>query len=109
MDVIEFLKQVSRICKASKCSDCPIKNEQEMCRVIVNGDPEIAVDIVEKWAKEHTIKTRQSEFLKQWPNAKLYDGVLMLCPVWLNGNMEDSCDARKCFSCRREFWLQEVN
>ena len=70
------------------------------------------VPIVEKWSKEHPYKTRQSVFLEQWPNAKVFvDGVLDFCPLELDECYPcQSTDIKmRCQSCRREFWSQEVN
>ena len=42
---------------------------------------EEAVDAVERWANEHPVKTRQSELLKLFPNAKSDEtGVSYICP-----------------------------
>lgn len=52
-------------------------------------------------------KTRQSEFLKICPNAKMCDGVVFACPI----NMIDSVGCyhySDCQSCKRDFWLAEV-
>lgn len=60
--------------------------------------------------KEH--KTRQSVFLEQWPNAKVFvDGVLDFCPMELDICYPcPSTDIKMlCQSCRREFWMQGVN
>lgn len=52
-------------------------------------------------------KTRQSEFLKICPNAKMCDGVMIACPI----NMIDYVGCHHysdCKSCKRDFWLAEV-
>lgn len=62
---------------------------------------------------EHPRKTRQSVFLKQWPNAKMRgDGWLEVSPCSIdyeNYNAK-ACLSRglKCYDCRREYWSQEV-
>ena len=66
---------------------------------------------VEQWAKEHPVKTRQSVFLEQWPEAKRVDNILAVCPkvldmslpCWIYNNANVACE-----DCRREFWMQEV-
>lgn len=53
-------------------------------------------------------KTRQSEFLKICPNAKMCDGVILACPI----NMIDYVGCHHysdCKSCKRDFWLAEVD
>ena len=78
------------------------------------NDAERLVQIVEEWAKEHPRKTRQSEFLEQWPEARVdKDGILFVCPAGIvkslrnehGGCTNPMVDCRK---CRREFWTQEV-
>lgn len=40
-------------------------------------DPEVLVREVERWSESHPLETRQSVFLKQWPNSVIRnDGVL---------------------------------
>lgn len=66
---------------------------------------------VEAWSAAHPRKTRQSVFLEQWPNAKVFvDGVLVFCPQELDQCYPcRSTDVEMhCQSCRREFWGQEV-
>ena len=42
---------------------------------------EETVSKVEQWAKDHPVKTRQSEFLKKFQDAKIgKDGVLIIYP-----------------------------
>ena len=58
-------------------------------------------------------KTRQSEFMKQWPDASLdRNGVLTLCPknLYCGFSCIDKNDTKRlknCNTCRREFWMQE--
>lgn len=84
MDAVEFIKNRARICRAHKdCIDCILSNfcghtcdKQDVYQVA-----EQVVANVEQWAKEHPIKTRQSEFLKMFPNANLDDyGILLIAP-----------------------------
>lgn len=61
--------------------------------------------------KEHPRKVRQDVFLEQWPNAKVFvDGVLDFCPQELDGHYPcQSTDIEmRCQSCRRKFWMDEV-
>ena len=53
-------------------------------------------------------KTRQSEFLKIFPKAKMCDGVIFACPI----NLIDFVGCHHysdCQSCKRDFWLAEVD
>ena len=52
-------------------------------------------------------KTRQSEFLKIFPKAKMCDGVIFACPINLTDNV--GCyHYSDCQLCKRDFWLAEV-
>lgn len=124
MDAIQFLKTVGRICKRNneKCDECPL--DKYPCNAYINcisavepdKDIEEMVKIADRWAKEHPVKTRQSEFLKQFPNAQLNkDGVLVIdpCKIDTNSKEDDKCEALKtgmysCSDCRKEYWLTEV-
>lgn len=120
MDAVEFLKTLCRMCNC-ECYNCEFKKRLsgfETCTVWRKTHPEEAVAIVEKWAKEHPIKTRQSEFLKQYPEARIdkATGVLTICPAELTKECRDdrgACGAYSVETCvcepyRREFWLAEV-
>lgn len=74
MDAVKFLTQLTRFCKMQNgiCNDCHI---QPMCMVQMTNEQAISiVEYVEQWSKEHPIKTRKSEFLKLFPNAKRNGG-----------------------------------
>ena len=71
----------------------------------------------ERWAKRireargetpgEKKKTRQSEFLKIFPKAKMCDGVIFACPINLTDNV--GCyHYSDCQLCKRDFWLAEV-
>ena len=105
MDAVEFIKQVRRMGK---------QKGEAICFKLEEKDTEI-VEQVEQWAKEHPVKTRQSEFLKQWPDAEIgYDGLPTVAPCQLNIELlqcesQDDCEGRGvCDKCRRDFWLKEI-
>lgn len=117
MDAVEFLKTKNRMCetylrtKPSKCDGCPFDEEAgAMCSSWCFEHMAEAVAIVERWAEQYPVKTRQSVFLGQYPNAKLdEEGVLNICPR----NISTNCfcilnPPAGCIICRREFWMQEV-
>jgi hypothetical protein len=117
MDAIEFIHERNRMCATytpKRCEGCPADNYGERgtaCIMIDKIDAKRLVPIVEEWSSEHPRKTRQSVFLKQWPNAKVFaDGVLDFCPLELDECYPcQSTDIKmSCQSCRREFWSQEV-
>lgn len=105
MDAVEFIKQARRMGK---------QKGEAICFKLEEKDTEI-VEQVEQWAKEHPAKTRQSEFLKQWPDAEISDdGLLSIAPCQLNVELlqcesQDDCEGRGvCDKCRRDFWLKEI-
>lgn len=77
-----------------------------------NTKAEDVVAEVEEWSAAHPRKTRQSVFLKQYPNAVLdKDGVLRICPSFVGGDTPEKYKCiclTDCSDCRREFWMQEV-
>lgn len=112
MDAVEFLKTLSKMCNC-ECYKCEFGKRLirfETCTVWRKTHPEEAVAIVEQWAKEHPVKTRQSVFLKQWPDARIndVDGVLEIQPCKLNRDMSATCQCTPCVVCRKAFWLAEV-
>ena len=115
MDAVEFIKTRARMCKNLSCKQCPLKffcSSSFFDQVKIVED---AASVVEKWAKEHPVKTRQSEFLKQWPDAEIgYDGLPSIAPCQLDvglihGKAQKDCEYREvCDKCRRDFWLKEI-
>ena len=113
MDAVEYVKQRERMCDYYvNCGDCPVVN-YEGCASL-NEIPNL-VPIVEKWAKEHPVKTRQSEFLKMYPDAEISDdGMPSIAPCQLDvrlihGKSQKDCEDRGvCNKCRRDFWLKEI-
>lgn len=110
MDAVEYVKQRERMCDYYvNCADCPADDYGECSSL--DEIPNL-VSIVEKWAKEHPVKTRQSEFLKQWPDAEIgYDGLPTVAPCQLNIELlqcESQKDCGACDKCRRDFWLKEI-
>lgn len=69
-----------------------------------------AVEFYRRFAKNHPVKTRQSEFLKRFPNAKLdINGVLAIRPCDIDSKFcTDDDYLSKCGACARDYWLTEV-
>lgn len=115
MDAVEFFKTVNRICKnQSGCEKCTI-SKNGMCMIGFDDDStksiEETVSKVEQWAKDHHVKTRQSELLKMFPNAKTDGGAIIFCPrnFLPEGEGEAYCEKHeKCRDCRKDYWLAEV-
>ena len=103
MDAVKFVEEVRRM-----------RREDRNYKIFsYNDKPEDVVKEVEEWSAANPIKTRQSEFLKQWPNAPMKDSVVDICPHYLDEQypclpsrncVGDTC----CVVCRRDFWGQEV-
>lgn len=112
MDALDFFKARKRMCEATNCNSCKLYHTQVSCCITPQYEKieacEEAIAIVEQWAKEHPVKTRQSEFLKLFPNAQTDSGCLNACPMDVFGNTGIDCNKRTCFECKKEFWLQEV-
>lgn len=116
MDAVKFLKEKNRMCKkVNDCFVCPLGNEEGGCQVgsIVNQGltEEQLVEIVKKWAAEHPVKTKQSEFLKMFPDAKMRDGAIIIDPCEINITNAESKMCEKysdCNECRLNYWLSEV-
>lgn len=122
MDAVEYIKEAKRICKSrSVCKSvsgkCPLLDENghctataDICATDIIEKAEKAVQIVEQWAKDNPIKTRQSEFLRMFPNAQRGNGVVDICPMNFDRNFECSYknDYYTCVDCKRTYWLTEV-
>lgn len=115
MDAVEFLKEKERMCnKCSACSGCPVDKKNNGfymdCEDLAIENPEEFVAIIEKWSAEHPVKTRQSEFLRMFPNAPLREnGSIAICP--LDVDRDAKCSQKqgaRCPDCQKEFWLAEV-
>ena len=112
MDAVKFVKTLGRMCNAEciRCEFWKRKSSGESCTSWQKNHPEEAVAIVEQWAAEHPIKTRQSDFLKLFPGADVgeTDGCLTLNPCNVYEKMRKECAGKLCSECRRAFWLAEV-
>lgn len=116
MDAVMFVKEWARMCNSVRyCEKCNIKEKTALksCGKTVKESPERAVSIVEKWSAENPIKTRQSEFLKLHPNAKINSsGALAVCPLHIDTGAVDICNLiylnDSCEKCCKEYWLAEV-
>lgn len=105
MDAVKFIEEHRRMYKVTG----------KHLPTLAEGIPaEDVVKEVEEWSAAHPRETRQSMFLKQWPEAAIDSyGVLNLCPTpisKLHRNIYGRCAHAgvKCDKCRREFWMQEV-
>lgn len=129
MDAVEFIVTHGRMCKYERerginaknepCPGCCIPAKLNIrtcpsCNDFIKQHPAEAVEIVERWAKEHPRKTRQSEFLKMFPRAgRDEDGLIVFCPEDFDSKFE--CPLKwgsghdPCSECRKNYWLAEVD
>lgn len=121
MDALEYEKARIRMCntmllKEGGCAACQMYDGLKLrCRVMESvrnpADEDYCrktVSIVEQWAKDHPAKTRQSEFLKLFPDTPKDDaGTIRVCPKQINENHD--CAYSSCSKCRQVFWLAEVS
>lgn len=112
MDAVKYLKTLRRMCNR-ECSECEFGKKLgvlDTCALWQKANPEEAVAIVERWAADHPIKTRQSVFFEQWPDARIHkeDGLPMASPCDLDGKLAGKCEGIPCPECRKKFWLAEV-
>lgn len=113
MDAVKFTNEAMRMCNEywSKCWGCPA-GDGVSCKLGSNYgaiSAEEKVSIVERWVAAHPVKTRQSEFLKHYPGARiLAHGCLNACPMNVFSDTGINCNAQPCFECRKAFWLAEV-
>lgn len=103
MDAVEFLVEAERAWRTN-----PTRFKQMLDLDGMKYDAAYIVAQLQNFVKEHPRKTNQSEFLKHYPNAKLKDGVLTICPDEVFGDEEIPFCTSNCHSCQKEFWLHEI-
>ena len=117
MDALEFLRERKRLCNLQKdCNGCPFGEANcSVSNIMPDEDYKRVIATVEQWSKANPRKTRQGEFLKQWPEAEIDEnGCLRLCPIAVSAayrNKAGGCASPtrpQCAVCCREFWSQEV-
>lgn len=121
MDAVEYIKTIHRLCESqngySGCSGCPLLNEDDYCSIVdARERAEDVVQIVEQWAKDHPIKTRQSKFLRISPNVDLKI-ITRLLPCSLDKTLKPLRCAKYgylsitccCDRCRDDYWNEEVS
>lgn len=116
MDAMKFLREAKRMCEnEGPCSTCDAIQfcgfTQEFPLDFGTVDQmQNMVKLVEKWAEEHPRNTRQSEFLKQWPNAIMNPctGTVDVLPCYLDKSLLDECREHfiDCNDCKRKYWLE---
>lgn len=129
MEPKNFWKEMQRLCKQrggtcddSECGyDCPLcalpccADRKTMASVTATDFAEMYT-AVEKWSNANPAKTRQSEFLKAYPDVKINTdtGAIAIFPCVINKKLTgehckkysqrtDECDA-----CAWDWWTEEI-
>ena len=118
------LYDYARMCRTYAtlgCYYCPLSHCKnglnQVCGDLIRKHPDKANEIILNWCKEHPVKTRQSEFLKMFPNARTdSDGVIDIAPCTVEKGrcISDCCSCPRehgfsgCSECCKEYWLAEV-
>ena len=72
------------------------------CSVFILKYPEKAVELIEKWSKEHPERTYLTDFLEKYPNARMCEnGYPTICPVSLG--YEIDCPGPTSEECK-DWW-----
>jgi len=116
MDRKAMIYDTLKICDTAKeCAECPIR---PICnirclysRTNILDEINKANKIILDWIDKHQPKTRQSEFLKMFPNTKIAeDGFSQISPCALDANLSNKsqCSIYYCEDCRKKYWLEEI-
>lgn len=114
----DFLKEYNRMHNSysdGPCSECPLY-DLPCQQGIADMEPEdfaVMYDKVAEWSDSHPIKTRQSEFLKIFPEVAVDNsGVICVGPCRIFPDMGDGkyCGRQPdCPDCRKDFWLRPID
>lgn len=107
MDAVKFVEERRRM--------FAMTGENPKYSLFNMGTPAAYVVLeVEKWAAAHPRKTQQEKFLQQWPKTWIGpSGIIQISPCsidssYLTGEGRCAAGGKSCDTCRREFWMQEV-
>lgn len=95
---------IKRSCKDCEYFSRPI-NDSDYCKDCIR------LDGLKRNFKEKGIKTRQSEFLKMFPNAPIdvEKKSLCICPQNVDKSLDcESLGYKNCDECMKAYWLEEV-
>lgn len=104
MEFIKAMKIRQRMCSRNKdCGLCPLSGTNNgrntHCINLMSEYPEEAEKALEKWDKEHPVKTILDEFKEKYPDAPLNDDGTpkRICPAILGYKNLDYCSS--CIKC----------
>lgn len=113
MNAVDYLKIKGRMTKdcTISCNKCPLDDtntsEDINCMKFESEYPEQAVEIVEKWAKENTVKTYLSVLLEKFPNTQFSMELPAICPYTLFKIDNRQCPATTCIKCWNREYKEE--
>ena len=89
MDALEFIKAIKQMLSAGANNS----TVQKYISAYKKNDCEGMVKAAEQWAAEHPVKTRQSVFLEQFPNAPIYTNThnVALDPCLVDTTLRGHC------------------
>lgn len=109
MSVHEARRKAEAFCSRNgPCYRCVYANDHNLICALASSTDEGFANFVQR-LQYAIIPTRQRVFIDKFPSAKLRDDVLDICPRLVNSEykcrmgIKDDCD-----SCRKEYWLSEV-
>lgn len=112
MDAVKFIMTMAQICHDSSCGNCALRTFcSKVCYERTKDDVVKVEKIIEEWLKAHPPVTRQSEFLKAYPNVAVAYGTIDILPCKLDKTLAEDCDGghpRECVECKNAYWSREV-
>lgn len=127
----DFWKEMNRMCESRGKVCAKTGRELEVCpplwttlchrshkplREVTAEDFAAAYAYTEKWSDAHPKSTRQDEFLKIYPNARIhpYTGALTILPCEIDGRLTrvrcekfSRCQS-ECEECAAGYWKEKV-
>lgn len=95
------------------CIGCPLqknKSNDESCSDFIVRNSAQAINLIEEYAKENNITTRQERFLELFPNASIElipNGYIDIKPCVIDCaiSSENCGDIPECEKCKKMYWL----
>lgn len=105
MDAVTFLQERLRMSKSGAYVPSLDNTTEQNISDVVN--------VIETWSENNPIRTRQSVFLEQWPEAMIdKEDIPSVCPQYLDRNLKCERDGNSykygCGDCRRKFWRKGI-
>ena len=98
------------MCKSyTSCTGCVLEHKCPTTSMETEA-PDKLVEIIEKWSKEHPIKTRQDKFLEQYPDTFVdAQDIININPCMIEKQRLNCSNPNiSCRECREQFWSEEL-